>query len=43
LKRKEGSLPSLDYLRSLQQSLIRAGYIDKKIDIETIIDTTLAD
>jgi ABC-type nitrate/sulfonate/bicarbonate transport system substrate-binding protein len=43
LKRKEGSLPSLDYLRSLQQSLIRAGYIDKKIDIESIIDTTLAD
>lgn len=43
LKRKEGSRPSLDYLRSLQQSLIRTGFIDKKIDIETIIDTSLSD
>jgi ABC-type nitrate/sulfonate/bicarbonate transport system substrate-binding protein len=43
LKRKEGSRPSLEYLRSLQQSLIRAGYIDKKIDIEKIIDTSLSD
>ena len=43
LKRKEGSRPSLEYLRSLQQSLIRAGYIDKKIDIEKIIDTSLSE
>ena len=43
LKRKEGSRPSLDYLRSLQQSLIRAGYIKNIIDIQTIIDNSLSD
>lgn len=41
LNRKADGQPSRDYLEALQKSLLRAGYIDKTIDIATIIDTSL--
>ncbi|MDH7798983.1 MULTISPECIES: ABC transporter substrate-binding protein [unclassified Beijerinckia] len=41
LKRKEDGKPSRDYLIALQKALLRVGYIDKTIDIDTILDTSM--
>jgi ABC-type nitrate/sulfonate/bicarbonate transport system substrate-binding protein len=41
LNRKADGQPSRDYLEALQKGLLRAGYIDKTIDIGTIVDTSL--
>jgi hypothetical protein len=40
LKRKEDGKPSRDYLLALQKALLRTGYIDKEIDIDSILDTS---
>jgi len=40
LKRKEDGKPSRDYLLALQKALLRTGYINKKIDIDSILDTS---
>ena len=40
LKRKEDGKPSRDYLIALQNALVRTGYINRKIDIDSIIDTS---
>src|SRR5262245_9595819 len=41
LNRKADGQPSLEYLEALQKGLLRAGYIDKTIDIGQVIDTSL--
>ena len=41
LKRKEDGKPSREYLIALQKALIRAGYVDRAIDIDSIIDTSM--
>ena len=41
LNRKADGQPSRQYLEALQKGLLRAGYIDKTIDIGTIVDTSL--
>lgn len=40
LKRKEDGKPSRDYLLALQKALLRTGYINKEIDIDSILDTS---
>jgi hypothetical protein len=40
LKRKEDGKPSRDYLLALQKALMRTGYINKEIDIDSILDTS---
>jgi ABC-type nitrate/sulfonate/bicarbonate transport system substrate-binding protein len=41
LKRKDDGRPSLDYFAALQKALMRAGYVDRAIDLNTVIDTSL--
>jgi ABC-type nitrate/sulfonate/bicarbonate transport system substrate-binding protein len=41
LKRKDDGKPSRDYLLALQKGLLRAGYIHKTIDIDSILDTSM--
>ena len=41
LNRKADGQPSREYLEALQKALLRAGYIEKTIDIGTVIDTSL--
>lgn len=40
LKRKEDGRPSMEYFAALQKGLMRAGYIDRAIDLETVVDTS---
>jgi ABC-type nitrate/sulfonate/bicarbonate transport system substrate-binding protein len=41
LKRKDDGRPSPDYLAALQKALMRAGYIDRAIDLGSVVDTSL--
>jgi ABC-type nitrate/sulfonate/bicarbonate transport system substrate-binding protein len=41
LKRKEDGKPSRDYVVALQKALIRVGYVDRAIDIDSVIDTSM--
>jgi ABC-type nitrate/sulfonate/bicarbonate transport system substrate-binding protein len=40
LKRKDDGRPSPEYFAALQKALLRAGYIDKSIDLGPVIDTS---
>ena len=40
LRRKEDGKPSRDYFVALQKALLRTGYINNSIDIDTILDTS---
>jgi ABC-type nitrate/sulfonate/bicarbonate transport system substrate-binding protein len=41
LKRKDDGKPSREYLLALQKALIRVGYVDRSIDVDSIIDTSM--
>ena len=41
LNRKADGQPSREYLEALQKGLLRAGYIDKTIDLGQVVDTSL--
>jgi ABC-type nitrate/sulfonate/bicarbonate transport system substrate-binding protein len=41
LKRKDDGRPSLEYFAALQKALMRAGYIDRAIDLASVVDTSL--
>jgi ABC-type nitrate/sulfonate/bicarbonate transport system substrate-binding protein len=41
LKRKDDGRPSPEYFAALQKALIQAGYIDRAIDLATVVDTSL--
>ena len=41
LKRKEDGKPARDYLIALQKALIRAGYVDRTIDVGSVVDTSM--
>ena len=40
LKRKDDGRPSPEYFAELQKALLRAGYIDKSIDLSSVVDTS---
>jgi ABC-type nitrate/sulfonate/bicarbonate transport system substrate-binding protein len=40
LKRKNDGRPSPEYFAALQKALLRAGYIDKSIDLGPVVDTS---
>lgn len=41
LQRKPDGKPSRDYFEALQKGLLRAGYVDKGIDLDKVVDTSL--
>jgi ABC-type nitrate/sulfonate/bicarbonate transport system substrate-binding protein len=41
LKRKDDGKPSREYLQKLQKALVRVGYVDRAIDLDSVVDTSM--